>query len=440
MMNRIAATFTLSLLGACSLHQEPKLVASKVQPLELSLGLISSAPTCRVAADDGPVVADRGIGGTGAPQGGQATQRVADRGIGGTGIIANAIAETAIVGVVTGFASICVDGLEVQYDSAATVDLDGTSVPVSVLRAGQMVVIQAQGTPASPRAQALSVRRAVVGRVDAIDPRSGLLTIAGQPVSVSPDTRGSRHSHVGDWIAVSGLRQADGTIIASRVDSAPATKFLVRGQVMRDGDIVRIGTRVVQGSVLAGVTSGQFVTASGHYTAGPLDVESVSADTLWFDPASFFGPSVNRIVLQAFVRVGDNIISFNGLHVPLSPNLRGQADPEGMAVVSLDRMVDGSLIAVGLHYMDYRGSVTGSERIAHNSWLQNLLAIWNGSVPGARGLMIRRHGGPGWSGQRLANSRRRHDWGASAPASLASGRGHTPAGASCQGACRVVHR
>ncbi len=50
----------------------------------------------------GAPASDRGIGGTGAPASGPV---ISDRGIGGTGI----------VGVVTGFGSVFVNGLEVAY-------------------------------------------------------------------------------------------------------------------------------------------------------------------------------------------------------------------------------------------------------------------------------------------------------------------------------------
>lgn len=63
------------------------------------------------------IAPNRGIGGTGIkPESG---------GIGGTGIQANGIGGTGIVGVITGFGSICVNNLEVNYFSNTPVDLDG---------------------------------------------------------------------------------------------------------------------------------------------------------------------------------------------------------------------------------------------------------------------------------------------------------------------------
>ena len=77
--------------------------------------------------DVSPLFADRGIGGTGAPAALSAASRTADRGIGGTGII----------GVVTGFGSIFVNGLEIQYPADVHFTLpspcSAMALPCSVL-------------------------------------------------------------------------------------------------------------------------------------------------------------------------------------------------------------------------------------------------------------------------------------------------------------------
>ena len=64
------------------------------------------------AASKGPQWSDRGIGGTG---GASQPTRSADRGIGGTGII----------GIITGFASVCLDGVEVHLDAVTPVYVNG---------------------------------------------------------------------------------------------------------------------------------------------------------------------------------------------------------------------------------------------------------------------------------------------------------------------------
>jgi hypothetical protein len=194
-MRRIAALSALALLVACAAPQEAARDGDSTRSIATSLETLPDGPVCQVGPDGGPVAppetlhaprppapqpadqrhADRGIGGTGAPP---ANSQLAERGIGGTGI----------VGVITGFASVCVDGLEVAYDGSAVVDIDGTAGTPSALRAGQIVVIQAKGSTATPLAQTISVRRQVTGRIESIELGTGTLTIAGQAVSVPAGT------------------------------------------------------------------------------------------------------------------------------------------------------------------------------------------------------------------------------------------------------------
>lgn len=291
-----------------------------------------------------PPIADRGIGGTGAPGSTSAALQIADRGIGGTGI----------VGVVTGFGSIFVNGIEVEYDATAAVDSDGSPSSVSALRAGQLVAIQADGPANAPHAKAIAIRSMAAGRIEALELGSGTLTIAGQAVTVPDGTWGGNHFGLGDWVKVSGLRREDGTIVASRLDPAPAGTLQARGQVVRDGDQARVGSLVLTGQAAASVKDGQFVVVSGTYAAGQGHISNVAADPLWPSPAAYFGPATDHIVVQAFVRVAKGSVSMNGLKVRSADTVSGHAQA-GIAVVSLQRQPDGSYTAVDLRYGDYQG-------------------------------------------------------------------------------------
>ncbi len=299
----------------------------------------------RIGPGGGPLMADRGIGGTGGPLTMSATTQLADRGIGGTGI----------VGVVTGFGSIFVDGLEIQYNNAAAVDIDGAPSSVAALRVGQLVAIRADGPATTPNATAISIRNEVIGRIEAANRRSHTLTIAGQAVSMAPGTWGASRFAPGDWVKVSGLRRPDGTVLASRLDSAPAGKLTVRGRVVLDGAIMRVGSLVLEGSAANIVQDGQFVIVSGDYTAGRSHVTAVVPDTLSASPAAYFGDSTNRLLIQAYVRREKGALSMNGATVPAAVALPGTAGSEGLAIVSLQRGADGFYAASDLRYAGYRG-------------------------------------------------------------------------------------
>ena len=73
-----------------------------------------------------------GIGGTGI---------TAEGGIGGTG--APAATELGIIGVIDGFGSICVNGVEVDYDASTPVSSNNAAVGTSALPGGVAVEVEA---------------------------------------------------------------------------------------------------------------------------------------------------------------------------------------------------------------------------------------------------------------------------------------------------------
>lgn len=346
-MKRLAILWTVGLLAACSGMPTPDAGTSAAPPEVATDTKLANGAVCRVGPDGGPVVADRGIGGTGAPV-------FADRGIGGTGII----------GVITGFASICVNGLEVQYDNSALVDINGVAASPAVLRVGQVVAIQAAGPATAPVATSISVRREVAGRIDSVELGSGLLTIAGQQVAVPARTWGAGTIRLGDWVSVSGLRGPTGMLVATRLDAAPAGTFMVNGQVAQEGGVMRVGSLTLDGAAAAAVVSGQTVTVSGRYVSGQPRAITASAGSFGPNPADYFGSAVKHLVVEAFVRVANGTVWLNGLKVNAAPGVGGAANTNGIAIVSLERKPDGRFTAVDVHYTDARAFGTGSAKVS----------------------------------------------------------------------------
>jgi hypothetical protein len=300
---------------------------------------------CRAGDDGGPVTVDRGIGGTGAP----ARTRTSDRGIGGTGI----------VGVVTGFASICVDGLEVRLDRNLPVSVNGTAATVKQLRAGQLVVIEAAGQETAAhtvdQAKKISVRYEVSGPIESVDTAVGAMVVAGQRVLVLPTTRVAGRFALGDWTTVSGLRQPDGTVVASRLDRGRAGTVFVRGQIIRVGDTTRIGALVLHGLPVTIVKEGAFVSIAGSYADRIAEVRSIEADPLSADPAGYFGDSTRQVILQAFVRVYRGMVWLNDGHsFQAGAGVQGKGSAYRNAVVRLERTAAGGFVATELHYTAYR--------------------------------------------------------------------------------------
>jgi hypothetical protein len=227
-----------------------------------------------------------GIGGTGIDGGG----------IGGTG--QRAEAEVGVLGVVTGFASICVNGIEVHYDAKTPVSLNGDPSSASALGIGQVVSVRAVGAGTQARAQSIEIIDAVVGRINAVEGTGTLLQVNGQRVRIDSSTvltPGLTRSQlaaaqVGDTIRVSGLRDADGSIVATRIEAAaPAARALVAeaaapglGRFLVEGyvsDVQQEALRVgamgfgVTPELRAQLAPGQLVRLSGRSEGGNRIVE-----------------------------------------------------------------------------------------------------------------------------------------------------------------------
>lgn len=318
----------LLLLVACA--------ASVPPPMTTTPGL------CRLGPDDGPPLADRGIGGTGSPI------VVADRGIGGTGaptrVADRGIGGTGIVAVITGFASICLGGVEVALDPAVPVTLDGQPIAASALRAGQLAIVDAGGSGGALTARSVEVRQEVSGPVEAVG-TDGRLRVAGQQVQLTATTLGENHPVVGQWLSVSGLRGPDGVVQASRLDGRAPGEVLVRGQAtMRDGRpfIGGLELRPAGPAVADG-----FVTATGRYRGGALDDAQLRPDPLASDPAAAFPATTRRLLVESYA-----VAEPGGVRLGAGPVLPGVAGLGAAvprrAVVEFQRQPGGGFRAIGL--------------------------------------------------------------------------------------------
>lgn len=338
-MKRLVALWTVGCVAACSaLPTQP--VNTGVVPVQI-LGDRDrpSGPICRIGPDGGPVVADRGIGGTGAPA-------VADRGIGGTGV----------VGVITGFASICVNGMEVRYDDTAAVDIEGVPASAAALRVGQVVAIRTHGSESEPVASTISVRHEVTGPIESVDAPAGLLVIAGQRVAVPGGFRNPVALRLGNWISASGLRGPAGTLVATRLDIASGPAFSVHGMTVQSSGVLKVGELVVDGPAGSTLADGQAVTLSGRYTAGRARITSSAPDTLTANPGAYFGPATTRLVVEAFVQVAGGSLRLNGTKVDEARDVTQLPRASEIAIVSMSRKPDGTFAAFQMKPADLRFS------------------------------------------------------------------------------------
>ena len=363
-------------------------VASLPLCLALALGLPAQAQNlCATQASPvNPVAAAlSGVGGTGAPargrQGGQArndtggiggTGAVAGRpGLGGTGISEGGIGGTGIVGVITGFASICVNGVEVHFDAGTPVSDNGQPGSARQLAVGQVVAVRAAGAGAEVSARNIVVIHAAVGPLEAPDAATGAFRILGQTArALNPDDLSGLKA--GDWVRVSGHRLAQGEIAASRIEPIAAQpQAQLNGSVGSiDADSLMVnGTRVRFGAqpLPAGLALGREVLVSGSWDGSTLQAERVQ-----LDPTRDGLGRVERVVFEGYVQaLGERELSL-GLVGPLtlSPDMQIVGGSAAGLAVNQRVQVSGRVGAdqrVTVERLEFSKDGAGSDRGSSSS-------------------------------------------------------------------------
>ena len=311
---RLPAWPALLALAACAPPAAPVAVAPAASPA-----------VCRIGPDGGRPVADRGIGGTGAP-----AVQTADRGIGGTGII----------GVITGFASVCVAGEEVALPSGLPARIDATAGTLDDLRAGQVVALRATGPGGELSAREIVVRHVVIGPVQASG--DDTLVVAGQQVRVAGAAGRAVHAAPGQFVAISGFRQPGGTIVATRVDPATAGSVLLRGELTRIFGEARIGAQTLRLPESSALPSGFPVVVTGTMRGDVLVIDTAARDLADESPAAYFGPTVSNFVVEGFLApaIGGFFVYHDFIR---SDSFSNGADGRGIATFS--RRPGGGLAA-----------------------------------------------------------------------------------------------
>ncbi|BAL24030.1 DUF5666 domain-containing protein [Azoarcus sp. KH32C] len=258
---------------------------------------------------------ESGIGGTGAPV------ARAPGGLGGTGSPTDGIGGTGIVGTITGFASICVNGLEVHYGESVPLTENGMAAATSRLAVGQVVSIETATSDRGLEARSISILNAFEGPVTDTGTAGASLRVMGRPVRIAPGAHVDAGLRPGDPVRVSGLRNAVGDVVATRIERAPAAQ---------EASAVGFADRPdsLQGLPLAGkpLTAGTEFLVRGQWASGRLEVARVVED-----PAIPFAGRVREAVVEGLVaRRDDRGVRAGGFTIALDPRTTfaggGEAD------------------------------------------------------------------------------------------------------------------
>ena len=256
-----------------------------------------------------------GIGGTGhQPQSGVGGtgQKVVD--IGGTG------QKLAIVGVVTGFASVCVNGEEVHFEDKTTVTVNGESANTSSLAVGQVVSITADKTPKGWTASSISTNDAVSGPVTKFTaPNRAVIAsqIVNLPRELSPST-GKQLLAVGQNVRVQGLRLVNGEILATSATPTNSRAIVISGAVEKLANgLVRVGG-VQVGNLAPGLAvSGLHISVTGRMAGSILQVTGARR-------ALQIDANAQQLSMQSAVisSQGGRILLINGITVNTTQNVK----------------------------------------------------------------------------------------------------------------------
>jgi hypothetical protein len=300
------AILGLGLLAACTPSPQPALPgAFTVLPV--------AAAHCHVPASGKPEeLAERGIGGTGG-----ATRPPPPKPI---------RPSLGVAGIIDGFGSVCLDGLEIGLLPGTTVSDDGGPATADDLRIGQQAVLAAGWTGGRPVTDHLMIQHAIIGPIDQID--GSLLLVAGQTVLLSPHAWIDVPLRHGQWVSVSGLRMPAGDILASRLDPASGPEVLIHGRLQGTLAAPRIGRLPV---VLAGagVSIGSDVVFQGTEADGTLRTTELRPDLLADDPAALFGGQIHRFLIQTLVASGSQPVASVNLGPAPPPGAPPNAGPSG---------------------------------------------------------------------------------------------------------------
>lgn len=262
-----------------------------------------------------------------------------EQGVGGTGVIAldeRGIGGTGIIGVVTGFASICVNGYEVEVTADTTVSVEDFAGADGDIQLGQLVAVEAYPVDGTLVASNVAVQVAVAGPIASVDADRSTLSVAGQTVTVagfgnSIDVAGLE---AGSWIVVSGLRRADDVVVASSIQQleVPGDTVLVSGPVRAtaSGDL-QVGDVTIASD---GVSAGDIVVARGT-----LENDQLIAQSIAVRPSLPFSSGVQTFSVLGFPELGANgALAIGG--VPLPP---GALPPEQQPI-----QVEGTVAPNGI--------------------------------------------------------------------------------------------
>jgi hypothetical protein len=156
----------------------------------------------------------------------------------GGGTSAGLTSNTTTQGVITGFGSVFVNGVEYNTGSSTTINMEGVDSPESALKVGMLVTLQGAVNADGKTGTATAIKYAnqmegVVNANTVAANGTGTLTVMGETVNVTADTifeskvadiTAANLIQVGNIVEVSGYASSTGTVTATRIEVKAASQ------------------------------------------------------------------------------------------------------------------------------------------------------------------------------------------------------------------------
>ncbi len=268
-----------------------------------------------------------GIGGTGAPArdseggiGGTGIRvSIDEHGIGGTGITPRSedggIGGTGIIGEITGFGSIIVNGVHIDYQPEMAVHSSMGTTSAAGLKIGQVVMVEAQQQGNRYRAHSIALSHPIIGPITARASDGSSIQVLGQTVLLDGNHLLQRELQLGETIAVSGFWEGN-QLHATQLESAPEGLVALTGTVtVRQmqpyiGEVPLHISDSSTDSPMAGERRTLFGTArADHGLSVSRSIEL---------PAAPFNHRVERLLIEGYVTPHAGRMQIEG--VPLTPS------------------------------------------------------------------------------------------------------------------------
>ena len=220
-----------------------------------------------------------------------------ESGIGGTGMLAQTDhhEDIAVIGAITGFGSIFINGIEIDIPSKTAVSENGKAIPHPNFAIGDVLEVLATPGQKMHEARRIHIRHEVIGPVSRVNKGERSFEIMKQTILMG-SLKGPM-PQVGQKLKISGFRDNNQQIHASRLTTTRSTKVFLSGTISeRKNNTLMVGKMLVTTNQLPTLKIGSLIKVEGELRDGKLFAKTVRPI-----PTLAFGRQAKHWLVQGFL-------------------------------------------------------------------------------------------------------------------------------------------